>query len=763
MKAELLAPAGSYESMTAAIAAGADAVYIGGSRFGARAYAENPDEDLLKRAIDYAHVKKRRLYLTVNTLLKDAELEELYDYLNPYYREGLDAVIVQDLGVLRYIRDVFPGLDIHASTQMGITGAYGARFLKELGATRIVTARELSLEEIRGIHESTDIEIESFIHGALCFCYSGQCLLSSMIGGRSGNRGRCAQPCRLPYDLYENGKRLNKKEKQYLLSPKDICTLELLPQLIESGVYSMKIEGRMKRPEYAAGVVRIYRRYLDRYLEEPQKKFQVSREDRQELLDLYSRGGFSDGYYRRHNGTTMMSPGQSNYCTDNEKLLQEIKRQYLDRDYPEKINGKLILSKRKPAILSLSYDGHTVTAEGMQPQKALSRPLTTADLEKQMRKTGGSGFVLEQLDIDAEEDVFLPMQALNELRRNAIAALKEDILACSRRPDGVYRRPASPAEDGTYPKTASLVEDGTYQKTASLAEDGTYRRPASLVEDGRNAGAMHMSASAEDLALVETLCAVPEIDAIYLDCGAFSGREDFLADSQKWIEICHAAGKKCFYIMPWIFRAQALAYYRGRQAQNTLALYDGLLIRNQEEYAFLREHAYPKELAADWNLYTWNREARLFWKERRLARDTAPVELNRRELARRGLEGSELIVYGYQPLMVSAQCQKKNSSGCTKRPSLLYLKDRKQKYFAVKNVCPFCYNVLYNSAPLELSGNAEDIRRLHPAGIRLQFTAEDARTAGEIAQIYVRAFFRGEQADRAYKEFTRGHFERGVE
>ena len=264
MKAELLAPAGCYESMTAAFAAGADAVYIGGSRFGARAYAENPDEDLLKRAIDYAHEKNRRLYLTVNTLLKDDELDGLYDYLNPYYREGLDAVIVQDLGVLRYIRDVFPGLDIHASTQMGITSAYGARFLKELGATRIVTARELSLEEIRGIHESTDIEIESFIHGALCFCYSGQCLLSSMIGGRSGNRGRCAQPCRLPYDLYENGKRVNKKEKQYLLSPKDICTLELLPQLIESGVYSMKIEGRMKRPEYAAGVVRIYRRYLDR-------------------------------------------------------------------------------------------------------------------------------------------------------------------------------------------------------------------------------------------------------------------------------------------------------------------------------------------------------------------------------------------------------------------------------------------------------------------------------------------------------------------
>ena len=751
MKAELLAPAGSYESMTAAIAAGADAVYIGGSRFGARAYAENPDEDLLKRAIDYAHEKNRRLYLTVNTLLKDDELDGLYDYLNPYYREGLDAVIVQDLGVLRYIRDVFPGLDIHASTQMGITGAYGARFLKELGSTRIVTAREMSLEEIRCIHESTDIEIESFIHGALCFCYSGQCLLSSMIGGRSGNRGRCAQPCRLPYDLYENGKRVNKKEKQYLLSPKDICTLEILPQLIESGVYSMKIEGRMKRPEYAAGVVRIYRRYLDRYLENPQKKFQVSSEDKRELLDLYSRGGFSDGYYRRHNGPSMMSPGQSNYCTDNDALLKELKQQYLDKDYPEKINGKLILSKRKPAILRISSGGHTVTAEGMQPQMAQNRPLTRADLEKQMRKTGGSGFAFSNLEIDTEDDLFLPMQALNELRRNAIAALKEDIQSEYRRGGGRYRKLVSEADlRGIF-----RAEDHGAEKQNGGEKTHAARK--------RAAAYFRMTASVENLALVNTLCAVPEIDAIYLDCAAFSGREAFLAESQRWIARCHEAGKKCFYILPWIFRTQALEYYRGEQALAALAAYDGLLIRNQEEYLFLREQHYSKTLAADWNLYTWNREARLFWQEAQLAWDTAPVELNRRELARRGMEGSELIVYGYQPLMVSAQCQRKNSSCCTKKPSLLYLKDRKQKLFAVKNVCPFCYNVIYNSAPLELSGNVRDIKELHPESLRLQFTTEEPEAAGEIAKSYAQAFWGREQTDRLYKEFTRGHFERGVE
>ena len=200
---EVLAPAGSIESMKAAVAAGADAVYMGGSRFGARAYADNPDEDGLLKAIDYIHLHGRRLYLTVNTLFREEEMEDLYSYLLPYYREGLDAVIVQDLGAMSFIRQQFPGLDIHASTQMTITGSYGAKLLKELGAVRVVTARELSLEEIRKIHDQVDVEIESFVHGALCYCYSGQCLMSSLIGGRSGNRGRCAQPCRLPYEARE--------------------------------------------------------------------------------------------------------------------------------------------------------------------------------------------------------------------------------------------------------------------------------------------------------------------------------------------------------------------------------------------------------------------------------------------------------------------------------------------------------------------------------------------------------------------------------
>ena len=243
---ELLAPAGSFESLRAAVNAGADAVYIGGTRFGARAYAENPDEKGLCEAIEFAHLHGCDLYLTVNTLLKDAELEELGTYLKPYYESGLDAVIVQDMGVFSYIRENFPDLDIHASTQVTVLGAEGAEFLKKQGATRVVTARELSLQEIRRIHDTVDVEIESFIHGALCYCYSGQCLMSSMFGGRSGNRGRCAQPCRLPYQLEGGGKLLGKKGEEYILSPKDMCTIEILPEILKAGVCSLKIEGRMK-------------------------------------------------------------------------------------------------------------------------------------------------------------------------------------------------------------------------------------------------------------------------------------------------------------------------------------------------------------------------------------------------------------------------------------------------------------------------------------------------------------------------------------
>ena len=490
---EILAPAGSYESLEAAVKAGADAVYIGGTRFGARAFADNLQEDMLLRAIDFAHLHGCKIYLTVNTLLKERELEELYSYLLPYYCHGLDAVIVQDIGVLTFIREQFPDLPIHASTQMTITNALGAKFLEELGVERVVTARELQLSEIREIANQTSMEIESFVHGALCYCYSGQCLYSSMIGGRSGNRGQCAQPCRLPY-------RVGNKANQYLLSLKDICTLEYIPELVEAGITSFKIEGRMKKPEYVALVTAMYRKYVDLYLEKGKRGFFVDPKDREKLMDLYNRGGSHGGYYFTKNGRDMLSltrpnhagvpvlkvvefrgknitakalttlhkgdvielPGEENYTiasdascgqtvqlstfknqkiekgqilnrTRNEALISEIKDTILSRKPQETIEGELSLALHEPMKLKLQCGDISVTVTGDEPQEALNQPMDEERIRKQMCKTGNTPFVFRSLSIQMEGSLFVPMQALNELRRQALEQLETEILSVYRR------------------------------------------------------------------------------------------------------------------------------------------------------------------------------------------------------------------------------------------------------------------------------------------------------------------------------------------
>ena len=307
-KPEILAPAGSMEALKAALSAGADAVYMGGSCFGARAYADNPDMDEMLEAIRYVHLRGKRLYLTVNTLVKEQEFGALYEFLAPYYSAGLDAAIVQDVGVLRFLAKEFPDLSLHASTQMTLTAAEGMRLFDGYPVTRLVPARELSLPEIKDICEKSGKEVEVFVHGALCYCYSGQCLMSSMIGGRSGNRGRCAQPCRMEYESDETG-------KKYWLSPKDLCGLTMLPELINTGAASFKIEGRMKRPEYAAAVTAAYRKFTDLYTflgEDGYRAYLAEHptllaEQVQELADVYNRGGFTSGCFTSHNGKGLMS------------------------------------------------------------------------------------------------------------------------------------------------------------------------------------------------------------------------------------------------------------------------------------------------------------------------------------------------------------------------------------------------------------------------------------------------------------------------
>lgn len=790
-KVEILAPAGSYESLKAAIAAGADAVYIGGTRFGARAYADNLDEQRLLEVIDYVHLHGRKIYLTINTLLKESELQqELYDYLLPYYRQGLDAVIVQDMGVLCFLKEYFPDLPIHASTQMTITDKLGAKFLENQGVERIVTSREMHIDEIKEITENTSLEIESFVHGALCYCYSGQCLYSSLIGGRSGNRGQCAQPCRLPYKVQ------GEKESQYVLSLKDICTLEYIPELVEAGIYSFKIEGRMKKPEYVALVTAMYRKYVDLYMSVGREKYKVDPRDKEKLMDLYNRGGSHGGYYHALNGRDMISIGRPNHAgvpalkvlkyngktvtakaiTDigagdvielpdgkenytfakevlkgqtisfpthkkqiftqdiilnrvrNESLLREINETIIQKKVKEKIDGKLILSSTSSAKFILSYGDIIIEVQGDVAQEAMNQPTDATRIEKQMRKTGNTEFEFERLDIELLGNLFIPMQSLNDLRRRGLEALQEKILE-------QYRRNLEQTYD------------------CALEKQETVGR----VREEINSFYVYV----EQLEQFEEVVTKDCVKRIYLDANAIR----FVVDNPKTLEVIKAAHfhKKEIYLgLPHIFRRntgkQFETYYDNLIAQG----WDGLLIRNYESYQFLLEKGYKGSIVTDYSLYQFNRYAKQFWKKEQVDSFTAPLELNFKELKEVGLEDSELVVYGHLPMMVSAQCITKTTKGCQKQWGKITFKDRYQKEFTAKCNCDYCYNIIYNTAPVLLTDQKEEILELAPKALRLHFTIEDKAKVNEVLCLYEDVFRKGCEPKEPSMEFTRGHFKRGI-
>lgn len=733
MDIELLAPAGSYEAVEAAFKAGADAVYLGGEKFGARAYAENLDQDQMIQAIDNTHLHGKKLYLTVNTLLKNKEMErELYDYLLPYYEAGLDAVIVQDLGVLSFIKTHFPDIHIHASTQMTITGPESARLLKEAGASRVVTARELSLEEIRKIYQETHMEIESFVHGALCYCYSGQCLMSSLFGGRSGNRGRCAQPCRLPYQVYRDGKQLNDARTGYPLSPKDMCTVGILPQILEAGVHSLKIEGRMKKPEYTAGVVAIYRKYLDRYLE-GEKNPVVSKEDYQILLDIYNRDGFHESYYKQRNGREMMAlrnekksiSGEEKKKARNEKLFEEIRDKYLSGKKQEKIKGTLSLFPDCPAILEIEYGSMQVTAQGEMVQEAASRPLEEDRIRRQMMKTGETEFVFESLDIFMGERIFLPVQQLNELRRQGLELLKKAILQPFKR-----------------------------QAVSALGEDIPEE------DEGKLSG---MSASVVSFQQLKAVMDVSGINRVYVDCGMFPV-DSFYDSVLKVIKDGEKRKKECYLMLPHMVRDREL---KGRKESFNRLVENGLsgfVVRNMESYGVLKQMGLEKKAILDFNLYTMNDESQKFWKKQGILWNTIPLELNSKELRFRDNRNSEIMVYGYIPLMISVQCLQKNLERCNRQCAVLTVKDRYQKEFHAVCNCEFCYNTIYNSLPLSLLGDANQVRSLETGGYRLSFTLENEEETRRIAREFAEVYCEGKESKQKFLgETTKGHFSRGVE
>ncbi|MFR6081351.1 MAG: DUF3656 domain-containing U32 family peptidase [Roseburia sp.] len=746
---ELLAPAGSLKTLKAVIHAGADAVYLGGSMFGARAYANNFNEEELLEAIRFGHIHGRKIILAVNTLLKEYELGQLYDYLHPYYEAGLDAVIVQDMGVMEFIKTHFPKLPIHTSTQMTITNVEGARLLKEQGVERVVTAREMSLEEIQRIHDEVGVELESFIHGALCYCYSGQCLFSSIIGGRSGNRGRCAQPCRLSYEVLQGEKSLTGHHAIPILSLKDMCTLPFLYELADHGVYSFKIEGRMKTPEYAAGVVSIYRKYMDSYLDG--NRIPVEKKDIRALLELGNRGGFTNGYYYHHNDSDMLSGESASHNKSEGVLKDNIRREYVDTELKEKIKGKLILNKECPAKIEVQYGKIKVSYQGDMVLVAQNRPLTKEVVTEKITKTGNTPFVFENLEVTMDDDIFMPVNQLNQLRRGALEALEEALLK-------PYER--------TLPE---LVETSSAETDRQTTGNAIKEKQISGQSLSQTSGQQSAGSSTEVRVLIEDAEQLPAVlkvdfvDTVYLDCMLYT-RENLIRKLSEDIDRVHASGKKAFYVFPFIFRQQTSLFYEKIMPELKKLPLDGIMVRSLDEIAFIKEWGNENwQMVSDSNLYTYSNEAAEYFYRLGMIQDTIPVELNRKEILRRENSRSEMIIYGRLPLMITAQCIHKNTLGCMHQHKVLNLKDRYSVHFPVKNFCSECYNVIYNSLPVCLFKEDVTVKKIAPAALRLSFTTETEEETEQILTIYGDIYKNGGILGQMPMECTNGHFKRGVE
>lgn len=699
---ELLAPAGNLEILKGVIESGADAVYVGGSMFGARAYANNFTEEELLEAIDFAHLRGVKVYLTVNTLIKNSEFSKLYDYLLVYYKRGLDAVIVQDLGVVKAIHEYFPSMEIHTSTQMTVTGADGVRFLSQFGVTRVVMAREVSLAEMKRIHEETGMELEAFVHGALCYSYSGQCLFSSILGGRSGNRGRCAQPCRLPYTV-------EGKKDEYILSLKDMCGIKALDKLHDAGVYSLKIEGRMKQLEYACGVVKYYRSYID-------SMKPVTDADYDRIKALGNRCGFTDRYYFDHNGSDMVTYVKPNFVSNAAEPSPE-KRKL-------SIEGELVLREGEPGSLTVKRGDVTYKASIEPVSAALKAPLDKKAAIDRINKTGDTDFEFSHIKAQIGENVFVPNGALNKLRRDAISGLCDKLLK------KYYRN------DARYADMSRLTALPEHVVKSDAAHDEAINDYTTIC-------------SCMTRTQLDTLISYDCFDVFYLDFDMYD-RNTLIQQFADDVKCLTKRNKKVYLMLPTIFRADSSDYFVSIAKELDKVSFEGFVVKNYEEL-YLTENLFTgKKVILDHNMYTFNDVSKSAFFEHGVSGDTVPLELNSREIMHRNNIGSQMIVYGYYPLMTTANCVHKNTKGCDKKQKLIYLKDRYNKSFAVCNNCKECYNTIYNSLPTMLTKNISKLKEAGIRSFRYSFTIETPKRIKAVM-------------DDKVAEYTNGHYKRGVE
>lgn len=697
---ELLSPCGNYESLIGVINAGADAVYLAGSKYGARAYADNFTDDEIIKAIKYAHLFNVKVYLTVNTLVKEREYNDVLDYIRTFYEAGLDACIVQDIGLISVFSNYFPKMECHISTQAFATGVNSVKLFKDCGASRVVLAREVSLDEIKHIKAECDIEIETFIHGAMCYSYSGQCLFSSCLGGRSGNRGRCAGPCRLNYEA--------NNVSGYLLSMKDQCTLEILPQLLDAGIDSLKIEGRMKKPEYAAFVTAMYRKYIDLY-KKSSCEYKVSKEDIKELNSFYMRSEIGTGYYDTYNGSSMLCINNPAYAKTDESKLSIVRDKYLinRKKLPVDIYAECHLGK--PINIVLINKDYSISIEGGVVSASINRPTSEADVIKQLSKLGETNFYADNIYVTIDENAFIPIKELNELRRQASDKLENIILS------SYYYKPS---------KSISLPE----------AKDTVF----------------------EFKTLISVLTK-EQLNAVFnqenLEANLAVGDELFINS----LDRLKSVSNKSFDIyvnLPYVIRDKNRSVLESL-THNYSDIIKGFIVHNLEELYYLKNSHY--KIIAGPGLYSWNNSAIDFYGR---FSDTFinSYELSHHELNEIKAEKGYYLVYGKYPLMQSANCIEKTTDSCKKNKGsgFTYLSDRKNVKFPVYHNCSSCYNTIYNSVPTSLHN--EEMPFSLKEHKYISFTDESFEETSNILNLFI-------NNDKSYipTDFTRGYYKRGVE
>jgi len=781
-KIELLAPSGSMESLYAAVQSGADAVYLGGSKFSARAYASNFDEENMEKAIDYCHLNGVKVYITINTLIKENEIKEAVEYVRFLYKAGVDALIIQDIGLSALIRKNFPDLEIHASTQMTVHNGEGAIFLKQAGFKRIVLSRELSIDEVKHISKNLGVETEIFIHGALCICYSGQCLMSSMIGGRSGNRGRCAQPCRLPYTLID--KKSNKEKSAYILSPKDICTLEDIEKIIECSTSSLKIEGRMKRPEYVAGVVDVYRRAIDSVYEKKAFNFE---EENKKLLKLFNREGFSKAYFFGNKGKDMMAynfpkntgivlgkalknslvelretvsvgdgvrigeegfivnkiikdgieiekadrndkvkllpskyrEGDELYKTSDISLLKELEGYY--RNINEKkinLTAYVNFKVNEEFTVKVIYDNKEFAAAGDVVQQALKKPVELKKLKENLKKSGDTPLKFENIEIECFEDGFLPVSAINSVRRELVEKLESYIINSSKR---------------------KFIDEIKYD----IADEKVNKLPDTLI----------VVSSEEQIKAVKDSGI---IGAIAVDI--FKKQNDLSIEHIKRFDF-----NNIYLKVPNIIKGEF--DYICSTIDNLIPYIKGIVTGN---LGIINRYKDKISIIGSYKLNIFNSYTANFYSDY-IEGASLSVELNKKEISevmKNTKLPLQIKVYGKEELMISEYCPigsifggKSSCSSCSEKCQNgdYLLKDRKEEQFPLRTD-KFCRSYIYNTVATNLIPNLKEIKESGLKSFRIDLIDESYDETLKILSFYKEGKWQGE-----YVNFTRGHYKRGVE